>query len=147
MSECAVCLQTTTHVASPCRHAVCRACLDRWMDLGRLTCPVCRGVVVPAHDGPRGALTVRVDVTAPGTHVGITFSNCARGVRVVRVHPEDRAAASGMRKGDTVTHINSVRVRDHASAIAMTNRATEGNMLLVYTLARRFEWRACFPSV
>ena len=98
---------------------------------------MCRGVVVPSHDGTQDPLAVHVDVSAPGTHVGITFSNCVRGVRVIRVHPDDRAAASGMRKGDTVTHINTIRVRDHAVAIAMTNRATESNMLLVYTLARR----------
>ncbi|GJN21857.1 hypothetical protein PR202_gb09378 [Eleusine coracana subsp. coracana] len=36
-----------------CAHAFHRACIDRWIDLGRATCPLCRSSLLPrARPGP-----------------------------------------------------------------------------------------------
>ncbi|KAL6633773.1 hypothetical protein ACP70R_026444 [Stipagrostis hirtigluma subsp. patula] len=37
-----------------CAHAFHRGCIDRWIDLGRLTCPLCRSSLLPR--GPAGLL-------------------------------------------------------------------------------------------
>ena len=49
---CIVCLETleaTDEVRrlGNCAHAFHRACIDRWIDLGRATCPLCRSDLLP----------------------------------------------------------------------------------------------------
>lgn len=63
-------------------------------------------------------------------------------MRVLRLHPRDRAAACGLVVGDVVTHINDLPVRDHARAAAMADRARAVQHDLVCRLrARRWRWR------
>ncbi|CAN4124713.1 unnamed protein product [Withania somnifera] len=38
--ECAICLELN------CDHLFHRACLDRWMNCGRMTCPLCRNHLI-----------------------------------------------------------------------------------------------------
>ncbi|KAI0513830.1 hypothetical protein KFK09_009861 [Dendrobium nobile] len=63
MTECAICLQSMeardpVRELKNCCHAFHVACMDRWLDLGRLSCPLCRAEVVPALAGRRGPLSV-----------------------------------------------------------------------------------------
>ncbi|XP_062222434.1 brassinosteroid-responsive RING protein 1-like [Phragmites australis] len=59
-STCIVCLErleATDEVRrlGSCAHAFHRGCIDRWIDLGRLTCPLCRSNLLPrARGGPLG---------------------------------------------------------------------------------------------
>ncbi|KAF0933816.1 hypothetical protein E2562_019273 [Oryza meyeriana var. granulata] len=60
---CIVCLErleATDEVRrlGNCAHAFHRGCIDQWIDLGRLTCPLCRSNLLPRARaaGPRGRL-------------------------------------------------------------------------------------------
>lgn len=58
---CIVCLETleaTDEVRrlGNCAHAFHRACIDRWIDLGRATCPLCRSDLLPRPRGRTGLL-------------------------------------------------------------------------------------------
>ncbi|KAL5207287.1 hypothetical protein ABZP36_031722 [Zizania latifolia] len=59
-SACIVCLEgleATDEVRrlGNCAHAFHRGCIDQWIDLGRVTCPLCRSHLLPrARAGPRG---------------------------------------------------------------------------------------------
>jgi len=58
---CIVCLETleaTDEVRrlGNCAHAFHRACVDRWIDLGRATCPLCRSDLLPRPRGRAGLL-------------------------------------------------------------------------------------------
>ncbi|KAK8935168.1 RING-H2 finger protein ATL1 [Platanthera zijinensis] len=65
--ECSVCLQSIdagdrVRKLGNCCHAFHVGCLDRWLDLGRFSCPLCRSAVVPARADlagrQKGPLTV-----------------------------------------------------------------------------------------
>ncbi|KAI0513831.1 hypothetical protein KFK09_009862 [Dendrobium nobile] len=62
-TECAICLQfmeasDQVRELKNCCHAFHVDCMDRWLDLGRLSCPLCRTAVVPAEAGRGGPLSV-----------------------------------------------------------------------------------------
>ncbi|PKU66851.1 E3 ubiquitin-protein ligase ATL4-like [Dendrobium catenatum] len=62
-TECAICLQFMeakdhVHELGNCCHAFHVDCMDRWLDLGRLSCPLCRTAVVPAEARRSGPLSV-----------------------------------------------------------------------------------------
>lgn len=55
-SDCIVCLETLEAAdqvrrLGNCAHAFHRACIDRWIDLGRATCPLCRSDLLPRAPG------------------------------------------------------------------------------------------------
>lgn len=59
-STCIVCLERL-HASDEvrrlggCAHAFHRGCIDRWIDLGRATCPLCRSGLLPrVRPGPLG---------------------------------------------------------------------------------------------
>ncbi|XP_020083990.1 E3 ubiquitin-protein ligase RHA1B-like [Ananas comosus] len=37
-----------------CRHAFHRCCVDRWIDVGQVTCPLCRSELLPPAKAGRG---------------------------------------------------------------------------------------------
>jgi hypothetical protein len=144
---CAVCLEDTTHVVHPCAHAVCAPCLARWLEHGA-RCPVCRGTLLGASAAlvPRAAgRTVRVDFPRPGLHAGITLQACDAGVRVTALDRRDRAHACGLRRGDVITHINALPMRDAHEATRMADCASARQVPLdCHLLLRR---RGCvLPS-
>ncbi|CAL4884699.1 unnamed protein product [Urochloa decumbens] len=58
---CIVCLETVdasdeVRRLGNCAHAFHRACIDRWIDLGRGTCPLCRADLLPRPRGRAGLL-------------------------------------------------------------------------------------------
>ena len=60
-SDCIVCLETLEAAdevrrLGNCAHAFHRACIDRWIDLGRTTCPLCRSDLLPSPRGRAGLL-------------------------------------------------------------------------------------------
>ncbi|KAL6899477.1 hypothetical protein ACP4OV_006135 [Aristida adscensionis] len=62
-ATCIVCLEgleATDEVRrlGGCAHAFHRGCIDRWIDLGRLTCPLCRAGLLPRAPGG-GTLVLR----------------------------------------------------------------------------------------
>ncbi|EEC73793.1 hypothetical protein OsI_08484 [Oryza sativa Indica Group] len=64
VAGCIVCLEKleaddVVRRLGNCAHAFHRGCIDRWIDLGRLTCPLCRSTLLPRARpaaGPRGRL-------------------------------------------------------------------------------------------
>ncbi|XP_020582540.1 E3 ubiquitin-protein ligase RHA1B-like [Phalaenopsis equestris] len=55
---CAVCLQfmearDQVRELGNCRHAFHVSCIDRWLDLGRFSCPLCRSALLPPPAGRR----------------------------------------------------------------------------------------------
>lgn len=139
---CVVCLEPTANAVRPCHHAVCETCIDAWLARGHPTCPTCRGTLVAARVVPIVPLrgTVHLDVDgAKGAHAGLTLAcGLVPGSVVVKcVMKTDRGAASGMRPGDVITHLNGMPVHDHASAVAVVDRATDLGTSLVCTVARR----------
>ncbi|CAM0903219.1 unnamed protein product [Alopecurus aequalis] len=55
-STCRVCLERlelTDEVRrlGNCAHAFHRGCIDRWIDVGEVTCPLCRSNLLPRHPG------------------------------------------------------------------------------------------------
>ena len=129
--ECVVCLESGSTVSvHPCRHLICRACMLAWLAQDRFSCPMCRQHVFglgedDESEGADEARTVRV-VFHPNTHAGITLKNDGRqGVRVTVTENNDRVSASGFRKGDVITHLNSLPVNDHKNAVAFFNHAAD----------------------
>ncbi|CAL5055219.1 unnamed protein product [Urochloa decumbens] len=58
---CVVCLETVgasdqVRRLGNCAHAFHRGCIDRWIDLGRGTCPLCRADLLPRPTGRAGLL-------------------------------------------------------------------------------------------
>ncbi|XP_020594737.1 E3 ubiquitin-protein ligase ATL4-like [Phalaenopsis equestris] len=61
--ECVICLryiEAEDHVRElgNCCHAFHVDCMDRWLNLGRFCCPLCRSAVAPAEAGLRAPLSV-----------------------------------------------------------------------------------------
>ena len=135
--ECMACMQPTDGTLTPCKHSMCASCALQWVQR-KETCPMCRGVIL-ALPGPPPRNTVLIDIPKPCMHVGITVrtSETGRGVRVVSLDPNDRAKKCGLRKGDVITHLNGIPVRDHRIAVAITNGATQCGVSLHCTLQRR----------
>ena len=52
-------------------------------------------------------------------HLGVTLTNHQLGVRIERAHPPDSIAQAGLRCGDVITAVDSVKVTDHAMACAL----------------------------
>ncbi|KAL0907594.1 hypothetical protein M5K25_022012 [Dendrobium thyrsiflorum] len=55
-SECVVCLQLLeardqVRELGNCSHAFHAGCIDRWIDLGRFSCPLCRSGLLPSAGG------------------------------------------------------------------------------------------------
>lgn len=135
-AECVVCLEATEWRIGPCDHPLCVQCAQRWLQTTP-TCPLCRTVTYglkdwtpsPASDSTR---TVHLNMP-PGTHAGITLApNAAGPVRVLRVHPADRCAASGVRKGMLVETLNGVPcVRSHEVVRMFDAARTHGAVLTV----------------
>ncbi|CAN6253768.1 unnamed protein product [Urochloa humidicola] len=60
-TTCIVCLETLEAAdevrrLGNCAHAFHRCCIDRWIDLGRGTCPLCRADLLPRPKGRAGLL-------------------------------------------------------------------------------------------
>ncbi|KAJ1280505.1 hypothetical protein BS78_04G237900 [Paspalum vaginatum] len=58
---CIVCLESLEDAdevrrLGNCAHAFHRGCIDRWIDLGRATCPLCRSDLLPRPRGRPGPL-------------------------------------------------------------------------------------------
>ena len=150
--ECCVCFEETKDTVVPCRHPVCRTCMESWLSrLEEPTCPACRGVVVQSPvdfeclqlstDCKDASFSVTVDFPTDGSHVGVTFSNVDGGVRVRAIHECDRGAQCGLKQGDVVTHINGLVVKNHHTAIAIVNRATSFKVPLQFVVSsRRSSW-------
>ncbi|ERM96622.1 hypothetical protein AMTR_s00001p00271850 [Amborella trichopoda] len=57
-SDCVVCLNSLergqkVRELCNCKHVFHRVCLDKWVDLGQTTCPLCRSSLLPAITGER----------------------------------------------------------------------------------------------
>lgn len=134
-NECVVCMERTRDIVQPCGHPGCRECMRKWIERGHTTCPTCRGVMVTTGIIPvLAGRTYRIDFPRPGDHTGVTLRNCYYGVRVCKVQQRDRGFMCGLRQGDVITHINGIRVRDHATATAMIDVATEHQLPLVLSM-------------
>ena len=120
VNECIVCFRRPTRawclVSTPCAKNV--------RTNGRPVrphVPCAAGVVIDLEGrqacGTTTGFQTQGDRVSPQTHAGITLSDAvvSRGVRVTGLHVKDRALACGFRRGDVITHINDIPVKDHAS--------------------------------
>lgn len=144
MDDCVVCLNATSTLAKPCNHVICVHCATLWLKKNP-TCPVCRGIIIALHPSlvpfpevrqrsfsctPVRTCTRKINFECTGQHAGITLTNTTHfgsitGVRVLRIHSNDRAAKCGVCVGDIITHINGIRVKSHTDAIRLIQRATD----------------------
>ncbi|XP_040382943.1 brassinosteroid-responsive RING protein 1-like [Oryza brachyantha] len=63
-ASCAVCLgaleaRHRVRELGNCAHAFHKACIDKWVDKGQATCPLCRAALLPASDDDAIAATCR----------------------------------------------------------------------------------------
>lgn len=137
MPECPVCYEPTRDMVRPCGHALCARCAAKWL-CKECICPMCRGPVVPlvALSPTRAQRHLCIQFPQPRQHVGITVRDHPSGVLVLHVHDKDRAAYHGLRRGDVITHVNGVSVRNHHTVVSITNLASEHGLPLVYSLKR-----------
>lgn len=42
MTECPICLTNMTNMTTECNHKFCQNCVDKWVNGGNDTCPLCR---------------------------------------------------------------------------------------------------------
>ena len=145
-SECVVCLEDTERRIGPCGHALCVECARRWLSTTP-TCPLCRADTyglrewTPTPTSPSSRV-IRLALPA-GTHAGITLAQSAAGaVRVVSVHPADRCAASGVRKGMLVETLNGVPCTKSDKVARMFDAARSHGAVLTVRQPVRWQWRA-----
>lgn len=134
--ECVVCCDAVPRTIGPCMHTVmCETCLARWFQTSP-TCSLCRqdsyGLVEPPS-----AKTYMTIPLPEGTYAGITVANSTAGVRINSLHPNDRCAAYGLRRGDVVTQINGLPCTNHIFAVRMINAADRANADIYLTTVRR----------
>ena len=151
--ECVACLEHTKSTVVPCGHPICDTCAHKWMNMGQRTCPTCRQAFVtlssfgidPPERGER-IITMSFDENNV-EHVGITLVTEATSSRVVvcRVERDDMAYRHGIRANYCITRINSIKVSDHQTAIAVIEAAREASIPLTLHVRppRRFADRLC----
>jgi hypothetical protein len=77
------------------------------------------------------------NATEAAPHVGVTLrSNAIGGVLVTRVHEDDAAYASGLRRGHVITHINDIEVHGHRVAVDIIEAAREHRFPLRLSVLR-----------
>lgn len=138
MMECVACMEPTKSTVVPCGHPICDNCARKWMDMGRRTCPTCRQAFVTLSsfgiDPPeRGERIVTMCFEEEKVeHIGITLATEAASSRVVvrRVERSDMAYRHGIRAKHLITRINSIKVSDHQTAIAVIEAAREASIPL-----------------
>lgn len=120
--------------------------------MGKRTCPTCRQPFVTLSsfsiDPPqRGEYLVIMYFEAVETeHVGITLATATTTSHVVvtRVERNDMAYRHGIRVNDVITRINSIRVSDHETAIAVIEAAREAAICIAFHVRRpRRFWDVC----
>lgn len=120
--------------------------------MGKRTCPTCRQPFVTLSsfsiDPPqRGECLVTMCFVAEETeHVGITLATAAMSshVFVKRVERNDMAYRHGIRANHVITRINSIRVSDHQTAIAVIEAARRAAIPLTLHVRRpRRFWDVC----
>lgn len=136
--ECVACMEPTESTVVPCGHPICDRCAHRWMDMGKRTCPTCRQPFITLSsfgiDPPeRGERIVTMCFEEEKVdHVGITLGTETTSSRVVvrRVERADMAYRHGIRPKQLITRINSIKVSDHQTAIAVIDAAREASIPL-----------------
>ena len=119
MDCCSACWNETDARLGPCGHAMCRACAARWCSVAP-TCPMCRVETFGLVGGVTASESALRVPMPRGTHAGVTVA-CAEGggVLVQRVHPNDRFAACGVRKGMVLESINGIPIGSPGAAVRM----------------------------
>lgn len=133
--ECVVCFHTTRTRTHPCRHVVCMECQVRW---GRFSCPVCRGATVAPYESDRSADGGVLLQTPADGHAGITIRQHRHGVQVVKLDPLDSAWDAGVRRGDVITHINGLTIRDPQLAASVLDAMRGASLHLSIRRRPRF---------
>ena len=140
-----MCLECTEDRATPCGHLLCGTCAEKWNACGKNTCPTCRAPIVtvaPASNKRRGrTITIVFGRAQRSHHVGITLTGSVvhTGVAIRALEPNDLAYRSGLRTGDVITHINSMVVTDHSTAIAVIETARRHGLPIQLNVRR--PWR------
>lgn len=123
--DCAVCFEYTNECIHPCGHFVCPKCVQRWTQLGNMSCPMCRQpifLVDETHDKKDIVIHPRL-----GTFFGVTIRNAhsGRGVVVTHLDKQDLMYRFGIRPGCVITHINGSPIDDHIAVVSILNVAAE----------------------
>lgn len=123
--ECAVCFEFTNECVRPCGHFVCPKCVQRWTQLGNMTCPMCRQhifLVDETENFEDLAIHPRT-----GTFFGVTVRNAhsGKGVVVMHLDKRDLMYRFGIRPGCVITHINGLPTNDHIAVVRILDAAAE----------------------
>ena len=148
MMECVACMEPTRSTVVPCGHPICDNCAHKWVNMGKRTCPTCRQAFVTLSsfgiDPPeRGERIITMCFEEDGVeHMGLTLATETTSSRVVvrRVERADMAYRHGFRTKHFITRINSIKVSDHQTAIAVIKAAREASIPLTFHVRppRRF---------
>lgn len=133
--ECVVCFSETSSKLDPCTHVVCEPCMRQWIDSRKRYshhCPVCRRIVISLT-----CHTIDLDASNKGTYScippsldDIRFENCAQGVRVLSVDSK-KNVRKAIRKGDVITHVNTIPIFDHYAMTSIYECAKKTQQPLV----------------
>ena len=142
--ECVACIEFTDSKVVPCGHPICETCAMRWMDMGKRTCPTCRQPFVTLssfnEDTPRHgeSIVTMCFEDEDDQRVGITLATIVDSSRVVvrRVEPNTIAHRHGIRAKQIITRINSIKVSDHETAIAVVRAARDASIPIVLYVQR-----------
>ena len=125
--ECPVCFNPTENRVQPCGHKLCGKCAGIWK--------------ISEHNNQDtmstdAATIIHINFDDENSHLGITLVSGALGVRVVRLDRRDVAASAGVRRGDVITHINSIHTTSHSVAIDIIEQARLNTIPLMLRIHR-----------
>lgn len=151
---CVACFNVTENMLMPCGHPMCETCAIKWLKR-KPVCPTCRQIVltiVPCTHVPEHSNIIQP--ADNGEHIGITLSSHSKGLVVTRITRSSQTHISGIRRGDTVTHLNGIPQNKHAHAIALIDCANRCKTPVKCTVLKQTSWiqmmktrfRSKFPS-
>lgn len=135
--ECCICFETTTNWVIPCQHAMCVTCALEWFDQKAITCPMCRGVVISPTPHPIPLNPVLKITCMDNARLEMCVVDHAKGVQIHHVAKGGAAYTCGLRKGDIVTHMNSIPIKDHEQAVTLMDAVNERKYPLLCTIEPR----------
>ena len=144
--ECCSCFEETDSTLSPCKHPLCEQCSQKWLSKVP-TCPFCRGSVLSLSLFQEECVdTKTISLHEEGSHAGITVSDVEGGVLLRNVFSGDMASRCGLKRGETITHMNGIPVTSHFNAARIVNTCTEARRDVVCRMGGKKKKKSLFSN-
>lgn len=92
--------------------------------------------IVSDDELAEGGWMVRFSGDVLTDHLGITVCSSRHGIRIRKLVRRDLAYRTGLRNGDIITHINSIPVSDHRTAVHIIEAARENLIPISFRIRR-----------